>query len=178
MWHVLRLRHQINVPRQLVESLLREVDPRGVEHRESHCLQCRTYVSPGPNFCWHMDGYNKLKPFGFSIHSCVDGFSRRILWLEMQQSNKNPQCVASYFVKHVKAAHGCPVRVHTDQGTRAFSREGLSPFPRFFLGGTSKMASHYVRDEIRAAVHREVSRMLGSPSTSAMECDISEGASC
>ena len=30
MWHVLRLRHRINVPRRLVESLLREVDPRGV----------------------------------------------------------------------------------------------------------------------------------------------------
>ena len=42
MWHVLRLRHRINVPRRLVESLLREVDPRGVEHRKSRCLQCRT----------------------------------------------------------------------------------------------------------------------------------------
>ena len=117
MWHVLRLRHRINVPRRLVESLLREVDPRGVEHRKSRCLQRRTYVSPGPNFCWHMDGYDKLKPYGFSIHGCVDGFSRRILWLEVQRSNKNPRCVASYFVKHVKAAHGCPVRVYTDPGT-------------------------------------------------------------
>ncbi|XP_022805671.1 uncharacterized protein LOC111342816 [Stylophora pistillata] len=118
MWHVLRLRHRINVPRRLVESLLiREVDPRGVEHRESRCLQRRTYVSPGPNFCWHMDGYDKLKPFGFSIHGCVDGFSRRILWHEVQRSNKNPRSVVSYFIKHVKAAHGCPVRVYTDPGT-------------------------------------------------------------
>lgn len=79
MWHVLRLRHRINVPRRLVESLLREVDPRGVEHIRSRCLQRRMYVSPGSNFCWHMDGYDKLKPFGFSIHGCVDGFSRRII---------------------------------------------------------------------------------------------------
>jgi len=62
MWHVLRLRHRINVPRRLVESLLREVDPRGVEHRRNRCLQRRMYVSPGSNF-WHMDGYDKLKPF-------------------------------------------------------------------------------------------------------------------
>jgi len=99
MWHVLRLRHRINVPWWLVESLFREVDPRGVEHRKSRCLQRRTYVSPGPNFCWHMDGYDKLKPYGFSIHGCVDGFSRRILWLEVQRSNKIPRCVASYFFK-------------------------------------------------------------------------------
>ena len=56
MWHVLRLRHRINVPRRLVESLLREVDPRGVEHIRSRCLQRRMYVSPESNFCWHMDG--------------------------------------------------------------------------------------------------------------------------
>ena len=117
MRHILRLRHRINVPLRLVESLLREVDPRGVEHRQSRCLQRRTFVPPGPNFCWQMDGYDKLKPYDFSIHGCVDGFSRRSLWLEVQRSNKNPRCVASYFVKHVKAAHGCPVRVYTDPGT-------------------------------------------------------------
>ena len=39
------------------------------------------------------------------------------------------------------------------------------------------MASHYVRDEIHAAVREEVSRMLGSPFTSATRCEISEGAS-
>ena len=117
MWHALRLRHQINVPWRLVESLLRGVDPRGVEHRKSRCLQRRMYVSPGPNFCWHVDGYDKLTSYGYSIHSCVDCFSQRSLWLEVQRSKKNPRCVASYFVKHVKAAHGCPVRVYTDPGT-------------------------------------------------------------
>ena len=58
---------------------MREVDPRGVEQRKSRYLRCRMYVSPGPNFCWHIDRYDKLKPFGFSIHGCVDGFSRRII---------------------------------------------------------------------------------------------------
>ena len=66
MWHILCLRHNIPVPRRLVESLLREVDPRGVELRKRSCLPRRTCVSPGANFCWHLN--NKLKPFGFSIH--------------------------------------------------------------------------------------------------------------
>ena len=74
-------------------------------------------MSPGANFCWHIDGYDKLKPFGFSIHGCVDGFSRRILWLEVQRSNKNPRLMARYFLENVKAAHGCPARVCTDRGT-------------------------------------------------------------
>ncbi len=29
--------------------------------------------SQGPNHVWHIDGYDKLKPFGFPIHGCVDG---------------------------------------------------------------------------------------------------------
>jgi len=117
MWHVLRLRHNIHVPRQLVESLLREVDPCGVDLRKRKCLHWRTYVSPGANFCWHLDGYDKLKPFGFSIHGCVDGFSWRILWLEVQRSNKNLWPMARYFLDNVKAAHGCPACVYTDGGT-------------------------------------------------------------
>ena len=66
MWHILCLRHNIPVPRRLVESLLREVDPRGVQLRKRSCLPRRTCVSPGANFCWYLN--NKLKPFGFSIH--------------------------------------------------------------------------------------------------------------
>ena len=23
---------------------------------------------------WHVDGYDKLKPFGFPIHGCIDGY--------------------------------------------------------------------------------------------------------
>ena len=28
----------------------------------------------GPNHVWHLDGYDKLKPFGFPIHACIDGY--------------------------------------------------------------------------------------------------------
>ena len=29
----------------------------------------------GPNWVWHLnlDGYDKLKPYGFPIHGCIDG---------------------------------------------------------------------------------------------------------
>ena len=32
---------------------------------------------------WHVDGYDKLKPFSFAIHSAIDGYSRKILWLHV-----------------------------------------------------------------------------------------------
>jgi hypothetical protein len=33
------------------------------------CIVCKK----GPNFVWHLDGYDKLKPYGFAIHGCIDG---------------------------------------------------------------------------------------------------------
>ena len=31
------------------------------------------YHMQGPNHVWHLDGYDKLAPFGLYIHGCVDG---------------------------------------------------------------------------------------------------------
>ena len=31
------------------------------------------YPIQGSNYMWYCDGYNKLKPYGFPIHGCIDG---------------------------------------------------------------------------------------------------------
>ena len=41
-------------------------------------------------------GYDKLKPYGFPIPGAVDGFSRRILWLEVARSNNDPRVPAAF----------------------------------------------------------------------------------
>ena len=64
-----------------------------------------------------MDGYDKLKPFGFSIHGCIDGFSRRLIWLEVAATNKNPHVIANYYVQAAKQLKGIPVRIRCDDGT-------------------------------------------------------------
>jgi hypothetical protein len=97
---------------------MKEVNPEGVQIRKRRRLHRRTYVSPGPNFACYADGYDKLKPYGFSIHRYIDGFSQRILWLQVQQSNKNPKVIARYFFDYVKATGGCPIRLLTDHGTK------------------------------------------------------------
>ena len=76
VWHTLQLDGVI-VPRSVVEELQRKVDPHGVECRKAHRLRRREYHCLGPNSIWHADGYDKLKPYGFPIHGCIDGFSRK-----------------------------------------------------------------------------------------------------
>lgn len=58
VWHALRLNHHIFVPRQRVAVVLRELDPEATAQRRSRRLARRRYISFGPNFCWHVDGYD------------------------------------------------------------------------------------------------------------------------
>ncbi len=53
-------------------------------------------MNPVPNFAWHADGYDKLKPYGFPVHGCIDGFSRRLIWLKVSRTNNDPAVVAGW----------------------------------------------------------------------------------
>lgn len=113
MWHTLRC-EGFMIPRSKVASILRELDPDGCEERRTHR---RSYINPGPNFCWHLDGYDKLKLFGFPIHGCIDGFSRKMIWLKLSRSNNNPEVILKFYLDSVREFGGCPKKVRTDYGT-------------------------------------------------------------
>ena len=79
--------------RDTIMRLLREEDPEGCEQRRRRRLKRRVYrdkvslfwsliscscelfvnITQGPNYLWHVDGYDKLTPYGLTIHSCIDG---------------------------------------------------------------------------------------------------------
>ena len=117
MWRRLHLKYDINVPRSAVEELMREIDPEGVRSRKAHRLKRRKYSNPGRNYCWHVDGYDKLKPYGLPIHRCIDGFSRRLIWLKVEKSNNDPRVIANLFKNAIIEIEGCPTLLRTDRGT-------------------------------------------------------------
>ena len=55
---------------------------------------------------WHIDGHDKLKPYGFCIHGAVDGFSRKILWCHVDQTNNDPWYIAKYYYDYITSHHG------------------------------------------------------------------------
>ena len=116
VWHTLKM-EGLNVPQIIVQDILKEVDPEGCKLRKTHRLKRRTYHCLGPNDTWHIDGYDKLKSFGFLIHGAIDGFSRKILWLEVTRSNNSPDNIATYFLSTVKELKGYPRQLITDLGT-------------------------------------------------------------
>ena len=90
--------HGLVTSREVVRHALRIFDPQGVEQRSRHRLRRRVYRCKGLNYLWHIDCYDKLKPFGFCIHGAIDGFSRRRIWLEVASSNNDPRVVAHHFL--------------------------------------------------------------------------------
>ena len=98
-------------------NYVRVIDPEGVDLRRRRRLKRRKYASPGPNFLWHVDGWDKLAPFGFYIYGAIDGYSRRILWLEVGASNKNPRFIAWHYLEAVRQIGGVPRVIRSDKGT-------------------------------------------------------------
>ena len=52
------------------------------------------------------------KPYGYPIHDCVNGLSRKLLWL----INNNPVVPGSYFLKTVSKWNLVPDILRTDCG--------------------------------------------------------------
>ncbi len=117
MSKALHLKYGIKIAREFTMRILRARDPVGVSQCRRHVLRRRTYTALGPNYLWHADGHDKLKRFGFAIHACIDGYSRRVIWVNCASSNNDPSIIAYYYLRSVKQIGGCPFMMRTDCGT-------------------------------------------------------------
>ena len=117
VWHHLRCNRGVFTSRNFVMRMIKNMDPEGVSRGRRHRLKCRSYRSDGPNDCWHLDGYDKLKPFGFPIHGCIDGFSRKILWLKLVPSNNDPSLIGELYLNCIAEMGVVPKKVRTDCGS-------------------------------------------------------------
>lgn len=103
--------------RQTIRNVVEAVEPGRAERMKAKRLSRRVYKVQGPNHIWHIDGNDKLKPYGFCISGCVDGFSRKIMWLKVGRTNKNPDVICMYFLDVVRDLDVLPSVVRMDRGT-------------------------------------------------------------
>ena len=72
MWRRQVNDHDIRIPRDMVLQMTREIDAEGVRQRKAHRLVRHMYYAQGPNYVWHVDGYDKLM---FCLNGAIiDGF--------------------------------------------------------------------------------------------------------
>ena len=126
----LTVQYGLNVTRNTVRQVLKILDPEGVNARSRHRMRRRLYTAKEPNYLWHIDGYDKLKPFGFCIHGAIDGYSRRVLWLEVANTNNDPEIIGSYFIDYVNVVGGTACITRADRGTENVHVECMQRFFR------------------------------------------------
>jgi regulator of replication initiation timing len=107
----------LKVRKEDVRLILACLDPEGSAFRKSRRLHRREYFALGPNFIWHYDGYDKLKPFGLCVSGCVNGFPRRIIWLNVYHTNNDPKIIGGYYIEAVKELNAAPMLMRGDPGT-------------------------------------------------------------
>ena len=107
----------LTADKETVRLILKSPDSAGVDKRNRRKLTRREYHSFGSNHAWHIDGYDKLKPFGIAIYGVIGGYSWRFLWLKLSPSNNNPKATANYYLCCIMELSLIPRVVRGDCGT-------------------------------------------------------------
>ena len=158
----------IRIPRKFVQMFLKEIDPAGCERHRQHSIRpvfwpvykasIGQYLNPGRNFAWHIDGYDKLKPWELPIHGAIDGYSRKILWLKVARTNNSPDMIGPFYLQTVRRLGGCPVKLITYLGTE----NGLAASIQCFFRNNSK--------HINMLHHQEMNKLkVGGPNLQSKE---------
>ena len=64
---------------------------------------------------WLIDGYDKLKPFGFPIHGAIADFSRKVLRLNICLSNNDPYIISYFYVNCISNLKYVPRTIRDDR---------------------------------------------------------------
>jgi hypothetical protein len=103
------------VPRRRVRESMRRVDIFGNADRWATWIPRTSYSVHGPNALWHMDGNMKLKEYGFVLHASIDGYSRRIIYLQVNTNNR-AVTVLEAFLSGIRTVNTRPERIRIDKG--------------------------------------------------------------
>ena len=98
---------------QIRESIVR-VDPFGRTQRSCRRLIRHDYVTLGPHHMWHIDGHHKLIRYGLITHGGVDGCSRAIIYMRLNNNNTALTAFDSY--QYGVTEYQMPDRIRGDGG--------------------------------------------------------------
>ena len=125
MSEIVSLKYGINASREEARLALKALDPESVAERGRTVIKRRIYENKRPHEVYHIGGNDKLKMWEFCIHRAVDGFSRKILWLKIATTNKDPLVIANFHLNCMKSYMIAPRLLRMDKGTENICLEDL-----------------------------------------------------
>ena len=106
---------QLHVTRAQLRKVLQAHDQIGIDERKKKAVYRVEYKNAGYNHAHHMDGWHKLIHYKIVVHGCIDGFSRKIIFLLASTNNKATTVFSSFFRK-VQETGEIPALISVDGG--------------------------------------------------------------
>jgi hypothetical protein len=100
----------LRVQRRRVRESLTRVDPQNTALRWGIVIAHRIVIA-----LWHLDGHHSRIRWGLVVHGCIDGFSRRIMFLKCSNNNLS-QTVLELFMNAIEKDDLWPSRIRVDHG--------------------------------------------------------------
>ncbi|KIO02144.1 hypothetical protein M404DRAFT_148569 [Pisolithus tinctorius Marx 270] len=110
----------MSVSRSIVHEYFTTYEPNLVRQRKAQHLQQRRFWAAGVNDIWAIDQHNKWLRFGLALHTGIEPFSGRIMWMHIWHSNRNPQLILSYYLDVVDELGYIPLVTQSNPGTENF----------------------------------------------------------
>lgn len=97
-----------------VRRIVAELHPERSAERLLRVTRRREYYVEHVNDLWHIDGQHKLVDWKFVIHGCIDGKSRAIVFMQVNDNNRADSVCKAFL--NATDKWGWPSRMRGDKG--------------------------------------------------------------
>ncbi|KAG2131596.1 uncharacterized protein EDB93DRAFT_1255444 [Suillus bovinus] len=95
-------------------------EPELVLQRKVNRLRRRRFWAAGVNDIFAVDQHDKWLRYGLGLHTGIEPFSGRIMWMWVWHSNRNPQLILSYYLDTLDTLGHMPMVTQSDPGSENF----------------------------------------------------------
>ncbi|KAG1778331.1 hypothetical protein EV702DRAFT_1220104 [Suillus placidus] len=110
----------MSVARSVVISYFNIYEPELVLQRKANHLRRRCFWAAGVNDIFAVDQHDKWLRYGLGLHTGIEPFSGRIMWMRVWHSNRNPQLILSYYLDTLDMLGHMPMVTQSDPGSENF----------------------------------------------------------
>ncbi|KAG1821416.1 hypothetical protein EV424DRAFT_1539144 [Suillus variegatus] len=111
---------EMSVSRNLVISYCAADEADLIHQQKAHRLKRRRFWAAGVNDLFAVDQHDKWLRFGLALHTGVEPFSGRIMWIRVWHSNRNPQLILTYYLETIERLGHIPMVTQSDPGTENY----------------------------------------------------------
>ncbi|KAG2359559.1 hypothetical protein BDR07DRAFT_1452328 [Suillus spraguei] len=111
---------EMSVSRNLVIAYCAIYEADLVHQQKARHLKRRRFWAAGINDLFAVDQHDKWLRFGLALHTGVEPFSGRIMWIRVWHSNCNPQLILTYYLETIQKLGHIPLVTQSDPGTENY----------------------------------------------------------